>query len=656
MFYEGNDASGPFWQARPLTEAGGDDAEVDGPDPTMAPIGAQVSDEVEPIDPEVEPIGPDGADIDMEGGDELADVFQQIGDDFTRAASLIAGHDESNETPEDEEAEGDIPSDIGGEVEEGDIGGMVGGAIGAAAGGPVGAVAGQAVGDKVGDAIGGGDENEEVDEEVDDIGGDVSADQGGMMDRIGSSVKGGATAVAMRGREDDEKNANDDQKDEEAKLESRRRRDRSVCESRCGSCGSVLDESGCIRCDLMREADEIGGMDGRSVGADSHGYLKGDKTKKGKGELGSKIPSADTCNSTSGSASDGITCEVPGKQKPLKPKMKNTGGQAPLKGGSGTMKENILRLSHLAKQAITEGAKKIGRAGKYSIRFGVKAEGSSATFSTLTEALTVVEELLQAFGSKKVVLEALYYMPHHKPIVYRHRLPLATTKRRDPVTCEGKVLFKTTKIANAFADCVVSEGVACRVKNHNWGAAVVGPFGWPLAQKAFQMIPEAWGTQIRSPAQERLAVRGQGLLGSPVGGRDAGKDEETLAAGGYTGDENRFTNDPADGEPPIYDIDPEEDMGEVGEEGEMGDGGPMEYNPEAPGNFDVEGNVCPNCGDGEAPDDTGACYNCGEHRPGGSPERDFGSREDPNLAGSDEYLDWEQPEFENGNRLDDERF
>ena len=587
MFYEGNDASGRFWQPHPLSEMVGSgavaNAPVDEEDAPEAQEAFEGPDDVEDLDgveaPEagVPGIEQGAIEVDVEvGPDDLADVFQQIGDDFAKAANLIAGHDESSETPEEEEAEGDRPFD-----DEGGEGGEV--------------------------------EEVEEGEVCEEVGCDEpSPESGDMMGKIGSGVKGKATAVAMKGREDDEKNATDPSK-EVIPSESRHR---GIRESRkCGHCGTILDASGCMLCDFMRESKELGGMNGEDAKADADGHYTTDKTKSGEGELGTKVPPQETCDSTSGSACDGITSEVPGKQTPLKPKMKNTGGQAAFKGGAGTMKENIMRLSHVAKEAITRGAKKIGRAGKYTVRFGVKAEGSSATFSALTDALAVVEELLQVSDGKKIVFEAIYSMPHQKSIIYRHRLPLAKTKRRDPVAYEGKILFRTGKVASAFADRVVSEGVACRVKNHNWGAAVVGQFSWSIAQRAFQTISEAWGSQIRSPRQEANYHK-----------TAPGGDFEQLEP-----------------EPEEVGFDDELAGVEGGVEGDLGGDieSEPEYNAEAPGFIDPEGNLCQKCGSGESPDENGACYTCGEHRPGGSPDRDFGAEPDENLAGSDEYLDFD---------------
>lgn len=577
MFYEGNDASGRFWQPRPLSEMVGSGAVAAGPAveeeefPTDE-VPEEVPNEVPEVADTDMPAGieQDVIEIDAEGPDDLADVFQQIGDDFERAANLIAGHDEESETPEDEALEGDMPEGEAGDEE----------------------------GDEAGDEEGDEEETEECTEEVcedADVGDEVSSpESGNMMGQIGSAVKGKATAVAMKGREDDEKNAVDPSK-EVVKTESRK----------CAHCGTILDESGCMLCDFLRESNELGGMNGEDAKADKDGFYTSDKTKSGQGELGTKIPPQETCNSTSGAASDGITSEIPGMQTPLKPKMKNVGGQAAFKGGSGTMKENILRLSRVAKEAISNGAMKIGRAGKYTVRFGVRTEGASATFSALTEALAVVEELLQMYDRKKVVFEALYSMPHRKAIIYRCRLPMVQTRRRDPVACEGKILFKTRKVASAFADCVVSEGIACRVKNHNWGAAVVGQFSWPTAQKAFSMLSEAWGTQIRSPGQEAFS---------------RGYDEDL---GGEPELEHGFEQEQDFNEP-------EDDLEEP------------EYNTEAPGYIDPEGQLCPHCGSAESPDENGVCYGCGNDRSGGSPEVEFGARPD------EELQDLQDLEFDSG--------
>jgi hypothetical protein len=89
----------------------------------------------------------------------------------------------------------------------------------------------------------------------------------------------------------------------------------------------------------------------------------------------------------------------------------------------------------------------------------------------------------------------------------------------------------------------------------------------------------------------------------------------------------------------------EEPVGEFdagGEESEEPNGDeyiPGGYNPEAPGAYDPEGQMCPTCGNAEGPDEMGICPECGQDRPGGSPEVAFGGQEDPNLADADFALD-----------------
>jgi hypothetical protein len=562
MFYEGNDATGKFWQPRPIVEMVSSGAVADVPvseDDEIPPeiegdgIPSEIDGEEIEGGEEIEtPEGDIGAEIiDVEGGtpDDLADVFQAIGDDFERAANLIAGHNEQLETPEDEAAEGDI--DIGPEGE------------------------------------GAPEEEDECVECTEEVPGEevTSPESGNLMQKIASGVKGNATAVAMKGRGKDISTGAADEKEKEADEKNAEAPSQKIArsESRCARCGTILDENGCMLCDLLRESKGWGNVDAEGASADSHGHFTSDKTKKGQGELGTKVPPQETCKSTSGAASDGITTEVPGKQTPLKPKMKNTGGQAAFGGGGGTMKENIMRLSRVAKEAINHGAKKIGRAGKYTIRFGVKTEDASGIYTSLTDALTVVEELLQVMNGKNIVLEALYSIPHQKTIIHRHRLPLAETKKRDPIFCEGKILFKTGMVANAFADRVVAEGIACRVKNHNWGAAVVGPFAWPIAKRAFQTISEAWGSQIHTPEREAFY---------------RGYDFDN--AGNVEGE---FEGDTIDDDEPEYE---------------------QAHNPEAPGFFDPEGRMCPNCGSSEAPDEHGICYGCGQRRTA-APGVEFGA-------------------------------
>ena len=266
---------------------------------------------------------------------------------------------------------------------------------------------------------------------------------------------------------------------------------RTQKESVCPRCGHLLDSMGCPACDLLRETSEYGLL-ASGASADSDGRLTSDATKKGQGKLSESIPGAETQESAGGGENFGCCSEVSGMGKDLgqNEKMKNTGGQAQFNGGGKKMQENVMRLARVAKSAIEESAKKIGRVGKYAMRFTVTCEGVKARRrKQLTEVLVDVEELMQAYGPAGVVLEAEFYQPQGK-MLGKTRIPLADIARRTPIVSENKVLFRYTEVANDFADKIVLEGLTCRVKNHNWGTSVTGKFDWTVAKQAFRNIPD----------------------------------------------------------------------------------------------------------------------------------------------------------------------
>ena len=65
------------------------------------------------------------------------------------------------------------------------------------------------------------------------------------------------------------------------------------------------------------------------------------------------------------------------------------------------------------------------------------------------------------------------------------QMPLITIDPRGAVTSEGKVIFRYPKVANIIAEEWAAQGVTCKVKEHNWGAAVEGKISKQLIQSAF---------------------------------------------------------------------------------------------------------------------------------------------------------------------------
>ncbi len=257
----------------------------------------------------------------------------------------------------------------------------------------------------------------------------------------------------------------------------------------CPSCGMIMDSIGCPACDLLREQDEGEADD---VPADKDGKLKGDKTKSGLPSFINKIKDAETQESKSANPDDGITSEMGGMGKDLgqNDKVKNKGGQhEEFKGGNTKMEENVKRLATAAKRSIQETAGRLRNNDKYRLQFVLSCSGVKPRLhARLSEALVDTEELIQAYGPAAVVLESRFYGSNGK-LVAKQAIKLPNIAQRDPIVSEGKVIFRFPEVANDFADQVVTEGAACRVVSHNWGAAVAGKFNWKTASKAFSKIP-----------------------------------------------------------------------------------------------------------------------------------------------------------------------
>lgn len=254
----------------------------------------------------------------------------------------------------------------------------------------------------------------------------------------------------------------------------------------------------------IRETHESGFADGgEHAKANKNGIYTSDDTKnvglRGEGNrdktskpFSNDTPEQMTYESTNGNGKDGITSEMGGMGDDLgqNDKQKNKGGShETMSGGASTMKENVMRISHYAKQAINEFAKTLPEHGTYGLRFVVQCEGVKARQrQQLVEAVADIEELMQAYGTSVPRLDVHYYTPK-KGVVKKQRIQFNSVRPRGPVVQEGKVIFRYPEVANDFADQVVTEGRACRTYNHNWGAAVAGKFNYGTAKKAFMAIP-----------------------------------------------------------------------------------------------------------------------------------------------------------------------
>lgn len=195
------------------------------------------------------------------------------------------------------------------------------------------------------------------------------------------------------------------------------------------------------------------------------------------------------------------------------------------------VQENIARLATYVKRAIQEGANALGR-GKYSVEFSVLVvEGSKPAFlknktekndkkgkappfgkkdknkkdngkpdflkknrtpsrDNLAEALADAEEILQLHNPADVTFEATFLGPNGQ-VALKQDIPLFTINPRGPMVGEGKALFRFQRNAEAFADNLVAEGVTCRICPHNWGSAVEAKTSYPIAERAFTTLAES---------------------------------------------------------------------------------------------------------------------------------------------------------------------
>jgi len=257
----------------------------------------------------------------------------------------------------------------------------------------------------------------------------------------------------------------------------------------CPKCGGILDTRGCPTCALMRETHELG-VDAPDPSTDANGRFTSDSTTSGLGPVSGGIKGALTQESGSTKADDGITTELGGMGSQLgqNEKQKNKGGQhEPLKGGGSSMQENVRKLNKVAIKAIREGALSLRQNGKFKVDLIVHCEGiKPKALRSLTEALVDVEELMQAYGHDAVKLEARYF--GNGKVFAKREIRLPAVKARGPVVAENRCIFRHAEVANDFADGVVSEGAKCKLDRHNWGVSVGGRFDYSTAQRAFANI------------------------------------------------------------------------------------------------------------------------------------------------------------------------
>lgn len=326
-------------------------------------------------------------------------------------------------------------------------------------------------------------------------------------------------------------------------------------------------------------------------------------------------------NSTNGDPTDGITTQLRSGDLGQNSAMKNT-----IKGGVSVFKENIEKISSAAKQIMAEAAKGL-KSGQYQVKLIAGYGNKLYEYQQPVDALIAAEELSQIIGHKKVVLEAVFTKQGKE--IATQRISLPKIARRDPLIHGSNIIFNNGDVARRFAQALANEGYVCKMGSHNWGYGVTGQFNWNTACKTYKSICEGWGTQQRTPEQEAGLDDEQNFQWmTPV---DAGLEDDNYEVGTEDDNLGEFVLDNED---------------EIEDEDEYDPA----YNSEAPGVYDVEGNVCPECGDMEPPaeDANGgwACPNCGESRPG-SNEVDFGAYEDEELADVDELDEFGRSKFGN---------
>jgi hypothetical protein len=132
--------------------------------------------------------------------------------------------------------------------------------------------------------------------------------------------------------------------------------------------------------------------------------------------------------------------------------------------------------------------------GKFQVNFSVlvkegKTKNRTEVRENLAEALADAEELLQLHDAENVSLETSFVGPTGQ-IHLKQDVPLFTIAPRGPVQAEGKNLFRFNRTAEAFAEALVSEGIACRVAPHTWGSAVEARTDVATLNRAFRTVME----------------------------------------------------------------------------------------------------------------------------------------------------------------------
>lgn len=234
-----------------------------------------------------------------------------------------------------------------------------------------------------------------------------------------------------------------------------------------------------MRAESIQESADVA----KKVGADKDGHYTDDDTTNGLAENSDTVKGASTVVGKSEKPDDGVTSKVANND--LKAKQKNTGGNW------STVKENIRSISYYAKKSLKEASSNLQKAGKYSVTLTVRgSDNKPVTFRDLTEAATLYEEYVQAYGDS-ASMTANFILGGKT--LHNENLDCGSVTARGPMIQENKVVFRSVNVANDFADQITSNGNRCLVESHSWGSSVKGKFTMTDAKKAFKTIPAIVG-------------------------------------------------------------------------------------------------------------------------------------------------------------------
>jgi len=193
--------------------------------------------------------------------------------------------------------------------------------------------------------------------------------------------------------------------------------------------------------------------------------------------------------------------EIDDLGEPLGKKQKNTTEGPPIvknthKGmdGNGSIakavQENVARLSRHVQKSIREGSQSLR--GKYNVHFSiVVAEGKIKNRTPIRTRLAEAladAEELLQLHKSEDVELEASYADSTGAVVLKHNVPLLTIKPRGLLCSEGVALFRFQRTAERFADELVAEGYQCRVIGHNWGSGVVAKTPLAIAESAFRSL------------------------------------------------------------------------------------------------------------------------------------------------------------------------